>query len=56
MNWPALFRWAAREFRWTPIQVLDLTPYQVLFLQGLVGPDEHYVTMDYGEYLARYGG
>lgn len=52
MNWPSLFRWAAQEFGWKPRDVLDLTIYQVLILQGWVGPDEHYVTMSYADYLA----
>lgn len=53
MNWPALFRWAAYEFGWTPEQVLRLTAYQLRILQGAIGPDEHYVTLDYGEYVSR---
>lgn len=43
MNWPALVRWAAETFHWTPDQVLDLTVYQVRILQGAIGPDEHVV-------------
>lgn len=46
MNWPALFRWAAQEFGWTPEQILQLTVYQLRILQGAIGPDEHYVVRE----------